>query len=421
MKWFSVAVLVLTVFAFSPMKSADAGAFSFSVGFHDELSPYGSWVNYSNYGRCWRPSTYSGYRPYVDGYWNYSNYGPTWYGNEQWAPYTYNYGDWVYSARYGWIWIPGNNWHANRVQWSYGGGYIGWRPLFPGGYRYNDYGYGYDNYGYGSGYGNDFNFWIVIDANRFGHRSYRDYAYRSSFVRDLFQRRVFRNRYDRIDRRELERVVRQPIRTVSLRESDVRIGDRKARMLVTQDQEARIQKHVQQIRRNGNQRLNENDSRLDNRSNDRRFENKSGVMQRKYEDIRSRSSKDVRRDQEDRDRREFTRKQFERSDSRDSSKSYSTRLRRTVEEPEYQPPSIRSRSGDFDRRTDSVRRESIQRSEQNYSRKPSKVERPSYSVKRYDDNRRSESSIKKSDRRYVDKRRTSSKREDSRKNKSKQD
>lgn len=260
MKWLSIAILVMVVFAFSPAKSAEAADFSFSVGFHDELSPYGTWVSFSNYGNCWRPYGYSGWRPYMDGYWGYTSYGPTWYGNEPYAPYVYHYGYWIYTARYGWIWVPGYDWHAGRVSWSYGGGYIGWRPQFPSGYYYP---------------GSDFNFWVVIDADRFGYRSYRPYALRSTAVRDLFDRRVFRTRHNTFRRADLERVVRRPLRRLDVREREIRVGNRRARLIATADDEVKIRKHVSKVRGN---------------RDDRRAVERNTIMKRKFEDIRTKSN-----------------------------------------------------------------------------------------------------------------------------------
>lgn len=259
MRWLSIAILMMVVFAFSPAKSVEADDFSFSIGFHDELSPYGTWVNFSTYGNVWRPYGYSGWRPYMDGYWGYTSYGPTWYGNEPYAPYVYHYGYWIFTPAYGWVWVPGYDWHAGRVNWSYGGGYIGWRPQFPSGYYYG---------------GSDYNFWTVIDADRFGYRSYRPYALRSTVVRDLFDRRVFRQRYNTFQRAELERIVRKPIRTLDLRERTVRIGNRRARLLATPDDEVRIRKHVTQVR---------------GRGDNRRAVERDTVMKRKFDDIRTKS------------------------------------------------------------------------------------------------------------------------------------
>jgi hypothetical protein len=291
MRYLSIAILVMVVFAFGPAKFAQADDFSFSVGFRDELSPYGSWMNYSNYGNVWRPYGHSNFRPYSDGYWGYTNSGPTWYGNEPYASYVYHYGNWVYSPQYGWVWIPGNEWHPGRVQWSHGGGYIGWRPSFPSGSSYGGYG---DGYGYG--YGNDYNLWVVIDSNRFGYQNYRPYAYRSSFVRDLFRRQVFRQRYNTFRRAELERIVRRPVRVVNVRERAVRIGDRRGRILVTPDEEVRIRKHVTQIRGRGDNR------RAVERDDNRRSVERDTVMRKKFDDIRTKSTKkEVRRDDSRRD------------------------------------------------------------------------------------------------------------------------
>jgi hypothetical protein len=301
MKWLSIAILVMVVFAFSPAKSAEAADFSFSVGFHDELSPYGTWVNYSSYGNVWRPYGYSGWRPYMDGYWGDTSYGPTWYGNEPYAPYVYHYGYWIYTARYGWVWIPGNDYHAGRVDWSYGGGYIGWRPQFPSGYHYP---------------GSDYNFWVVIGSNRFGYNSYRPYALGSTRVRDLFARRVFRQRYDTFRRADLERVVRRPLRRLNVREREIRIGDRRARILATANDEVRIRKHVSQIRgtrddrrvierraverrdddRRDVQRRTVEQRDVDRRAVEKRAPERNTVMKRKFEDIRKgSSSKSVRK------------------------------------------------------------------------------------------------------------------------------
>jgi len=271
MRWLSIAILLMAVLAFSPTKSAEADDFSFSIGFHDELSPYGTWINYSSYGNVWRPYNYSSFHPYSDGYWGYTNYGPTWYGNEPYASYVYHYGNWIYTPQYGWVWIPGNDWHAGRVNWSYGGGYIGWRPQFPSGYNY--------------GYGNDYNFWVVIDSDRFGYRSYRPYRLHRDRVRDLFARRVFRERYNTFRRADLERIVRRPVRVLNVRERTARIGNRRTRLVVTPDEEVRIRRNVTQVR---------------GRGDNRRTVERETVMKRKFDDIRTRSSNQVRRSDNDR-------------------------------------------------------------------------------------------------------------------------
>jgi hypothetical protein len=380
MRWLSIAILLMAVFAFSPPKSAEADDFSFSIGFHDELSPYGSWINYSSYGNVWRPYGYSNFHPYSDGYWGYTNYGPTWHGNEPYASYVYHYGHWIFTPNYGWVWIPGTSWHGGRVDWSYGGGYIGWRPQFPGGYNY--------------GYGNDYNFWVVIDSDRFGYGNYRPYRLGRDRVRDLFARRVFRQRYDTFRRADLERIVRRPVRVLNVRERTARIGDRRTRLLVTPDEEVRIRKNVTQVR--------------GRRDNDRRTVERETVMKRKFDDIRTKSSKEVRRSDDDR-RTEVRRSEVRRPDSRERErieKSKPSRKVFTNREKEVQKksktvvkPSSRKSDRDNDRlsRTSSTSRKTQVERAVRSSRKPATIERSSHTVRKPAKVERSTRTVRKSE------------------------
>ena len=46
--------------------------------FHDDLAPYGQWVDVNDYGRCWVPRhVRTGWRPYLDGRWVFTDYGWT--------------------------------------------------------------------------------------------------------------------------------------------------------------------------------------------------------------------------------------------------------------------------------------------------------------------------------------------------------
>jgi hypothetical protein len=380
MRWLSIAILLMAVLAFSPAKSAEADDFSFSLGFHDELSPYGTWMNYSSYGNVWRPYNYSSFHPYSDGYWGYTNYGPTWYGNEPYASYVYHYGNWIYTPQYGWVWIPGNDWHAGRVSWSYGGGYIGWRPQFPSGYNY--------------GYGNDYNFWVVIDSNRFGYNSYRPYRLSRDRVRDLFARRVFRERRTTFRRADLERIVRRPIRVLNVRERTARIGNRRTRLVVTPDQEVRIRKNVTQVR---------------GRGDNRRTIERETVMKRKFDDIRTRSSKDVRRS--DNDRRTTVRKsEVRRPDVRERQRIESSRpssnkkvitnrkevekKSKTVVKPSSRKP---DRDNDRLRRTSSTSRKTEVERAVRSNRGPATVERSSRTVRKPAKVERSTRTVRKSE------------------------
>src|SRR6185503_775591 len=99
--------------------------------FHDDLAPYGRWVDVDGYGECWSPRVRSGWRPYYDGRWAFTDYGWTWVADEDWGWGPYHYGRWLADARYGWVWVPGDEWAPAWVSWRHGDGYVGWAPLPP--------------------------------------------------------------------------------------------------------------------------------------------------------------------------------------------------------------------------------------------------------------------------------------------------
>src|SRR5665213_1919979 len=63
--------------------------------FYDELSPYGQWIDYPDYGYVWQPNVDQDFRPYdTNGYWVYSDYGWTWVSNYSWGWAPFHYGNW---------------------------------------------------------------------------------------------------------------------------------------------------------------------------------------------------------------------------------------------------------------------------------------------------------------------------------------
>ncbi len=100
--------------------------------FYDQLSPYGSWINYPGYGYVWMPSAGPDFRPYsTNGNWIYTDAGWTWSSNYSWGWAPFHYGRWFYENGYGWMWIPGNEWAPAWVSWRGSGEYYGWAPLGP--------------------------------------------------------------------------------------------------------------------------------------------------------------------------------------------------------------------------------------------------------------------------------------------------
>jgi hypothetical protein len=100
--------------------------------FYTNLSPYGHWVQVSDYGSVWVPfNMVAGWRPYTLGHWVMTDYGWTWVSDEPFGWAAYHYGRWVDDPTYGWSWVPGYDWGPAWVAWRNGGGYIGWAPLPP--------------------------------------------------------------------------------------------------------------------------------------------------------------------------------------------------------------------------------------------------------------------------------------------------
>lgn len=104
--------------------------------FYTPLAAEGAWIEVGSYGRCWRPTGIAvDWRPYCYGHWVWTDCGWYWASDEPWAWACYHYGSWAYDSAYGWIWVPGIEWAPAWVSWRVGGGYIGWAPLAPRGFR----------------------------------------------------------------------------------------------------------------------------------------------------------------------------------------------------------------------------------------------------------------------------------------------
>jgi len=117
----------------TPQKvSAQGTDVSFQL-FYDQLSPYGSWVDYQNYGYVWIPNVDRDFSPYgTNGHWIFSDDGWTWVSDYPWGWAPFHYGRWAYDDSYGWLWIPQNEWGPAWVTWRSSEGYYGWAPMGPG-------------------------------------------------------------------------------------------------------------------------------------------------------------------------------------------------------------------------------------------------------------------------------------------------
>ncbi len=107
--------------------------------FEADLSPYGDWVDVADQGRVWVPSASAvgtDFVPYgVGGHWVLTDYGWTWVSDWDWGWAPFHYGRWFWYGGYGWCWRPGRTWGPGWVHWRHGGGYVGWAPMGPRGWR----------------------------------------------------------------------------------------------------------------------------------------------------------------------------------------------------------------------------------------------------------------------------------------------
>jgi hypothetical protein len=132
-KIFALAFTLIITSLILPKKAlAQQGNVSFQL-FYDQLSPYGQWVNYSNYGYVWVPNAGADFVPYsTGGHWILTEYGWTWVSDYNWGWAPFHYGRWNFDNSYGWLWIPDNEWGPAWVTWRRADGYYGWQPMEPG-------------------------------------------------------------------------------------------------------------------------------------------------------------------------------------------------------------------------------------------------------------------------------------------------
>lgn len=72
-----------------------------------ELRDYGDWVYSDEYGWVWQPRVASDWSPYYYGRWSWvSPYGWTWVSYEPWGWYPYHFGWWAADPFFGWVWCP---------------------------------------------------------------------------------------------------------------------------------------------------------------------------------------------------------------------------------------------------------------------------------------------------------------------------
>lgn len=255
------------------------------INFHDMMSQYGIWLPVQYFGMVWKPYASYGWRPYMYGHWIYTQYGPTWEGYEPWAWVGYHYGDWIFDRQYGWVWIPGYDWHPSHVIWARSYGSIGWMPAPPAGYDYsrgylsnvgqnNQYSYddpdfsneyGSGNYTYGGPYYDpryrdmyynpsyssiNINLWVFINNTNFGDDDYAKSALGSDYARHVFDRNLVKITNRQMPRNDMERLVGQRIQEMPVDVRELRTTDQRSiKVVVPRGSEAveRIRQHSGEV------------------------------------------------------------------------------------------------------------------------------------------------------------------------------
>jgi len=162
--------------------------------FYDSLAPYGTWVDVSGYGRCWRPTvvvTTPGWRPYSHGgRWEWTDSGWYWYSDYSWGWAPFHYGRWFSHPRWGWCWVPGSTWGPSWVSWRYSDSYCGWSPLPPAACYSPSIGFTY----FGRSCGSSFSFGLTWDCFTFvSYNNFRSRRYDRDCVPRNQVGRVYNN------------------------------------------------------------------------------------------------------------------------------------------------------------------------------------------------------------------------------------
>jgi len=102
--------------------------------FHDALARDGDWVYSDRWGVVWIPDNVpNDFKPYYSrGHWvDTEDYGWVWSSGYRWGDITFHYGRWVNDPDDGWMWIPGYVWSPGWVVWRTNRDYTGWMPMPP--------------------------------------------------------------------------------------------------------------------------------------------------------------------------------------------------------------------------------------------------------------------------------------------------
>ena len=209
------------------------------IVFYDDLSPYGIWVDYPNYGYVWMPKVSRGFAPYCSGgHWVYTEYGWTWFSTYSWGWAPFHYGRWFFDDSYGWLWVPGNEWAPAWVVWGYYDNYYGWAPVGPGVHKYE-------------GYRPPHNHWHFVHSNQITENNINNYVVNNTTI--INNNVTIINNYNTYKtanynsgpkKEEVEKVINKRIMPVDMKETDRPLLKKEVRNINKEIDNKRIDKKV---------------------------------------------------------------------------------------------------------------------------------------------------------------------------------
>ncbi len=204
--------------------------------FYNSLAPYGTWINVSGYGLCWRPTVVAadpGWQPYVNrGRWVYTDCGWYWVSDYSWGWAPFHYGRWFRHNRMGWCWAPDTVWGPAWVSWRYTSDYCGWAPLPPSACYRPGVGFTYygRSVGFSFGFGLSYSSYCFVPVRNVCDRYVHHHRIPHHRARDVYHHTRPVQRYDRDERNrivnrgipveQVSATSRQPIRPVPTRDID---------------------------------------------------------------------------------------------------------------------------------------------------------------------------------------------------------
>jgi len=190
------------------------------------LSGYGTWMNIEGLGDVWHPNVMSDWAPYTNGQWEWTDQGWMWVTDEPFGWVVYHYGNWTRWGATGWVWVPGYEWSPARVVWYTADDYTCWAPAPPPRVSFPQF--------YDPGYEN---VWVAVPASQFTRTKVGQFRSLPPSIRPGTPRENERARPPDVS--VVRRLVREPVRQMTIDRENVRSGQRTLTRVKLRDEATR--------------------------------------------------------------------------------------------------------------------------------------------------------------------------------------